>query len=102
MFDTSGSTVYSQLSQSLGRSYDSLRGRMHAAGNEHGHPPMDSAALEQLSLQISTIDGVSLTEARAQIDRFRGTLLPDATWHRITVESTVHPRTSPDLGIAMV
>ena len=87
MFDTSSRTVYSHLSQSLGRTRDSLRGRMHPAGNEHQHPPMDSAALEQFALRISTIDGVSITQAREQIDRFRGRSLPDVPWHRMTVGS---------------
>lgn len=103
MFVTSSRSAYSQLSQSIGRTRDSLRGRMHVAGNERQHPPMDSAARQDLALRISVIDGVSLTQARQQIDRFRGIALPDAPQQRTPVESAARPPNHyPSLGIAMV
>ncbi|MEO8506429.1 MAG: hypothetical protein ABI593_02220 [Betaproteobacteria bacterium] len=103
MFVTSSRSAFSSLSPSIRRARDSLRGSLHGAGNERAHPPMDSAAREQLALRISTIDGVPLTQARQQIDRFRGISLPDVPRQRTTVGSTARPLNHcPSLGIAMV
>jgi hypothetical protein len=103
MFDTPSGFAYFQPLQSIRRTRDSLRRRMDGTGNERRHPPLNSAEREQLAIRISAIDGVSLTQARQQIDRFRGISLADAPSSRTTGEIAAVPlHYNPSLGIAMV